>query len=158
MSGARYIKCETCGGSGEVHSHNPRCWDCNGRGVVRIASAGEYWCNKKDSNDRIYIIGDDHEGDPIFVNENSEPEGEYKLDLPDKYRYLPECDSFSWVESTYPDEFAKMTAAIRANKQPKAVKLWGSHATRNVIWSGEHPGAAYVEIKATPEGFYTDEV
>jgi len=27
-------KCPTCDGSGEVHSHNPRCWDCNGRGTV----------------------------------------------------------------------------------------------------------------------------
>ena len=25
-------KCVTCDGSGEVHSHNPKCWDCNGTG------------------------------------------------------------------------------------------------------------------------------
>lgn len=26
--------CETCGGSGTVHSHNPKCWDCNGTGQI----------------------------------------------------------------------------------------------------------------------------
>lgn len=25
-------KCATCDGSGTVHSHNPKCWDCNGSG------------------------------------------------------------------------------------------------------------------------------
>lgn len=25
-------KCETCQGTGKVHSHNDRCWDCRGRG------------------------------------------------------------------------------------------------------------------------------
>lgn len=30
---ARY-KCVCCGGTGEVHSHNPKCWDCNGTGVT----------------------------------------------------------------------------------------------------------------------------
>lgn len=24
--------CPTCGGSGVVHSHNPKCWTCNGIG------------------------------------------------------------------------------------------------------------------------------
>lgn len=28
----RDLPCETCGGTGEVHSHNPRCWDCHGTG------------------------------------------------------------------------------------------------------------------------------
>lgn len=27
--------CETCGGCGEVHSHNPICWTCGGCGLVR---------------------------------------------------------------------------------------------------------------------------
>ncbi len=26
--------CRTCGGSGEVHSHNPKCWGCSGLGYV----------------------------------------------------------------------------------------------------------------------------
>jgi DnaJ-class molecular chaperone len=26
--------CETCGGSGDVHSHNPICWTCDGTGWV----------------------------------------------------------------------------------------------------------------------------
>lgn len=26
--------CECCGGSGKVHSHNPKCWECNGTGKV----------------------------------------------------------------------------------------------------------------------------
>ena len=26
--------CETCAGTGEVHSHNPVCWDCHGGGKV----------------------------------------------------------------------------------------------------------------------------
>jgi DnaJ-class molecular chaperone len=26
--------CPTCDGTGEVHSHNPKCWECNGKGVV----------------------------------------------------------------------------------------------------------------------------
>ena len=28
------VKCPICDGSGEVHSHNPRCWECNGSGMV----------------------------------------------------------------------------------------------------------------------------
>jgi RecJ-like exonuclease len=27
-------KCVTCDGTGEVHSHNPKCWDCNGYGYT----------------------------------------------------------------------------------------------------------------------------
>lgn len=27
-----YRKCKTCDGTGEVHSHNPSCWDCRGTG------------------------------------------------------------------------------------------------------------------------------
>lgn len=30
---AKY-KCVCCGGTGEVHSHNPKCWDCKGTGVT----------------------------------------------------------------------------------------------------------------------------
>ncbi len=26
--------CPSCLGTGEVHSHNPRCWDCHGIGEV----------------------------------------------------------------------------------------------------------------------------
>lgn len=29
------VKCDTCHGSGEVHRHNPKCWDCDGKGVVK---------------------------------------------------------------------------------------------------------------------------
>lgn len=28
------IKCPTCDGTGEVHSHNPKCWDCHGKGTI----------------------------------------------------------------------------------------------------------------------------
>ncbi len=27
---AAYLRCDTCDGSGEVHSHNPKCWGCCG--------------------------------------------------------------------------------------------------------------------------------
>lgn len=27
--------CKTCDGSGEVHSHNPNCWDCDGTGELK---------------------------------------------------------------------------------------------------------------------------
>lgn len=30
------VICETCGGSGKVHSHNPKCWDCAGQGSVKV--------------------------------------------------------------------------------------------------------------------------
>jgi hypothetical protein len=29
-------KCATCDGTGEVHSHNPRCWDCQGKGFIPV--------------------------------------------------------------------------------------------------------------------------
>lgn len=29
-------ECKTCDGSGEVHSHNSTCWNCNGDGRVNI--------------------------------------------------------------------------------------------------------------------------
>jgi hypothetical protein len=28
-------KCDNCDGSGKVHSHNPECWECDGRGWVK---------------------------------------------------------------------------------------------------------------------------
>ncbi len=31
--------CPTCDGTGEVHSHNPRCWSCHGIGEVSIGDA-----------------------------------------------------------------------------------------------------------------------
>jgi DnaJ-class molecular chaperone len=27
-----FRRCKECDGTGEVHSHNPRCWDCGGTG------------------------------------------------------------------------------------------------------------------------------
>lgn len=33
------VKCPGCDGTGEVHSHNSRCWDCNGSGKVSAAEA-----------------------------------------------------------------------------------------------------------------------
>lgn len=27
-------ECVTCDGTGEVHSHNPKCWDCRGQGFI----------------------------------------------------------------------------------------------------------------------------
>lgn len=27
-----HVECTTCDGTGEVHSHNPTCWDCRGTG------------------------------------------------------------------------------------------------------------------------------
>lgn len=34
-------KCTTCDGTGEVHSHNLRCWSCSGRGYVARTYAGQ---------------------------------------------------------------------------------------------------------------------
>lgn len=34
--------CKTCDGTGEVHSHNPRCWDCRGGGRVPWSKADDY--------------------------------------------------------------------------------------------------------------------
>lgn len=31
--------CSTCDGTGEVHSHNPICWTCRGKGVVTSEKA-----------------------------------------------------------------------------------------------------------------------
>lgn len=28
------MECDECDGSGEVHSHNPRCWECRGKGKI----------------------------------------------------------------------------------------------------------------------------
>ncbi len=28
--------CPTCGGTGDVHSHNPICWDCEGGKVTEL--------------------------------------------------------------------------------------------------------------------------
>lgn len=28
------VECDVCDGSGEVHSHNPICWECHGRGEI----------------------------------------------------------------------------------------------------------------------------
>lgn len=29
-----FVVCKTCDGTGLVHSHNNKCWDCHGIGVV----------------------------------------------------------------------------------------------------------------------------
>lgn len=34
-----YFKCITCDGTGEVHSHNPKCWSCNGSRKVDYETA-----------------------------------------------------------------------------------------------------------------------
>lgn len=30
----KMVECPTCDGTGEVHSHNPKCWDCKGKGKI----------------------------------------------------------------------------------------------------------------------------
>ena len=30
----KYEVCKECDGSGQIHSHNPKCYDCNGKGKV----------------------------------------------------------------------------------------------------------------------------
>ena len=35
------VICPSCDGSGEIHSHNPKCWDCNGTGIVSSEKAVE---------------------------------------------------------------------------------------------------------------------
>jgi DnaJ-class molecular chaperone len=35
----RFQKCEVCDGEGEVHSHNPICWECRGYGYVEKEKA-----------------------------------------------------------------------------------------------------------------------
>jgi len=30
------VECKTCDGTGEVHSHNPQCWTCSGRGYTIV--------------------------------------------------------------------------------------------------------------------------
>ena len=32
----KFKKCETCNGTGAVHSHNPTCWDCRGTGKILV--------------------------------------------------------------------------------------------------------------------------
>ena len=32
-------RCVTCDGTGEIHSHNPKCYDCNGSGITDRATA-----------------------------------------------------------------------------------------------------------------------
>lgn len=34
------VKCPTCDGTGEVHSHNPICWTCRGNGETTLERAG----------------------------------------------------------------------------------------------------------------------
>ncbi len=34
------IQCETCDGTGEVHSHNPICWTCHGIGLAVNGTEG----------------------------------------------------------------------------------------------------------------------
>lgn len=38
------VKCPTCDGTGDVHSHNPRCWDCGGTGrtTAKMAKEAQY--------------------------------------------------------------------------------------------------------------------
>lgn len=35
------VMCPTCDGSGEIHSHNPRCLTCRGHGKVTPEKAAE---------------------------------------------------------------------------------------------------------------------
>lgn len=34
-------KCPTCDGTGEVHSHNPICWTCQGSGETTLEKAAQ---------------------------------------------------------------------------------------------------------------------
>lgn len=35
------VECPDCDGTGQVHSHNPKCWSCNGKGKVTKEKAKE---------------------------------------------------------------------------------------------------------------------
>lgn len=35
------VKCPTCNGTGNVHSHNPLCWTCGGSGKCSVKEAKE---------------------------------------------------------------------------------------------------------------------
>jgi RecJ-like exonuclease len=47
------VTCPECDGTGEVHSHNPKCWGCSGRGKVTADRAKKL----ETDNDRLRKIG-----------------------------------------------------------------------------------------------------
>jgi DnaJ-class molecular chaperone len=49
--------CPTCDGTGEVHSHNPKCWTCRGRGVVESDKAEDARESEKQLEDARYPEG-----------------------------------------------------------------------------------------------------
>ena len=42
-------KCECCNGTGEVHSHNPTCWECSGNGSHTITD----YANRESRQKRV---------------------------------------------------------------------------------------------------------
>ena len=46
--------CPTCDGSGEVHSHNPKWWDCDGTGKVSEEQAAKLIAEDKRRNPQWY--------------------------------------------------------------------------------------------------------
>lgn len=49
--------CPTCDGTGEVHSHNPKCWDCRGTGSVSDEKAEELRESEKRLEEARYPEG-----------------------------------------------------------------------------------------------------
>ena len=50
-NGLKIVRCPTCNGTGNVHSHNPTCWDCGGTGrltqleVDKVKHEARNWTN-----------------------------------------------------------------------------------------------------------------
>lgn len=49
----RLVPCPSCDGTGEVHSHNPKCWSCRGTGLVTPEKAAKLRAHDKMMRDLV---------------------------------------------------------------------------------------------------------
>ena len=70
------IDCDECDGTGKVHSHNDKCWECNGRGRIMVTVEYAAWKERDAKRCKCGLCGPcrrQQEIPPIKYLESSKP-------------------------------------------------------------------------------------
>ena len=94
-------KCKTCDGSGEVHSHNPMCLDCDGTGNAKKNQdfiIGQWYDCGVGYFDLRRCCGKTFKGTAIMETRYKDI---YLANTQTKYTLLPECTGWDWKPKQY---------------------------------------------------------
>jgi len=88
-----YKECKTCSGTGEIHSHNPKCFSCRGGGHERVVSIPkkENWRGLTTADN--VVIGIKMQ---VFFEEYNERQQGVVEDVGGQYVYVKETWQGTW--------------------------------------------------------------